>query len=75
MKLKEYIEALNGLSEDHPELLDMEVIYSSDDEGNNYQKVHNHPCAAQVENIKDWSLEMVGIGEEDVEEANCVIIN
>lgn len=40
MTLREYIEALTKSVEDTPELLDMEVIYSSDDEGNAFNRVH-----------------------------------
>ena len=38
MTLKEYAESINKLAEKYPDIL---VVYSSDDEGNNFQKVHN----------------------------------
>jgi hypothetical protein len=36
MKLKEYAETINKLAERYP---DLEVVYSSDDEGNSFQKL------------------------------------
>ena len=40
MKLTKYIEKLQELLEEHG---DLELIYSSDDEGNNYNRVHYEP--------------------------------
>ena len=37
--LKEYLERLNKLVEEHPEYLDLPLIYSVDDEGNRYEYV------------------------------------
>lgn len=37
MKLREYLEELQEFVETFPECLDMDVIYSRDDEGNGYQ--------------------------------------
>ncbi len=38
MTLKKYAEIINKLAEEYPDVL---VVYASDDEGNNFQKV-NH---------------------------------
>lgn len=43
MKFKEYVEQLLALLHEKPATGDMEVVYSSDDEGNNYQKVVYDP--------------------------------
>ena len=43
MNLREYIENLNKFAEEHPEYLDLDVIYASDDEGNDYDYVSNEP--------------------------------
>ena len=51
MKLREYIANLQKLAEERPETLDMDVIYSKDDEGNGYGQVYYAP----------------GIGEHDSE--------
>lgn len=42
MKLGEYIENLNKLAAEHPEYLDLDVINSSDDEGNDYNFILGH---------------------------------
>ena len=44
MKLREYIENLNKLATEHPEYLDLDVIYASDDEGNYYNEVNYEPA-------------------------------
>lgn len=79
MKLKEYIDKLNQLIEDYPKALGMEVIYSHDDEGNEYQKLWASPTLCQVEDIKTSRfIEIVGFnGDEDIliEYCNAVCIN
>ena len=40
MKFKEFLEKANKLAEENPKSLDMEVVYSKDDEGNGYGNVH-----------------------------------
>jgi len=40
MKLKKYLESLNKLAKDHPESLDLDIIYASDDEGNSFNPVN-----------------------------------
>lgn len=42
MLLKEYIAQLARLAKENPEALEMQVIYSRDDEGNGFQPVHYH---------------------------------
>ena len=59
MKLTKYIEKLQELLKEHG---DLELIYSSDDEGNNYSKVHYEPSlvnyiASDREVIHDDDLE------------------
>ena len=46
MKLSEYIKRLQELKKEHG---NVEVIYSMDDEGNGFQKVHYHPTAGIFE--------------------------
>lgn len=43
MTLKEYLYKLNKLVEENKELLDMDVIYSIDDEGNGFRYVIMNP--------------------------------
>ena len=40
MKLKEYAKQINKLVKNHP---NADVVYSIDDEGNNYRDVYYHP--------------------------------
>lgn len=40
IKLKDYIKRLNKLAEENPDAI---LIYSSDDEGNNYNEIHFEP--------------------------------
>lgn len=43
MKLREYLEELNTMVQERPEILDYELVYSSDDEGNYYHKIFYTP--------------------------------
>ena len=40
MKLSKYLEDLNELVKHNPDILDYDVVYSHDDEGNCFQKVN-----------------------------------
>jgi len=66
MKLKEYIEQLQKFAEMNPETLDMDVIYSRDDEGNGFQQVHYAPSKGFYEDMEF---------EEGDEDVNAVCIN
>lgn len=68
MKFKDYLKAINELAEEYPESLEMEVIYSHDDEGNEYQKVINFPYLVEVEDLEDYrNLEILIYDEENRE--------
>lgn len=43
MKLKDFVENLHEMILESPELLEMTVITSSDDEGNSFDEVHYIP--------------------------------
>lgn len=43
MTLKTFIDSLNNLVQDHPEALEMKVVYSIDEEGNSFHTVQNDP--------------------------------
>lgn len=49
MNLREYLEKLNKLVEENPNYLELEVIYSSDDEGNSYSNIHHEPTPVFIE--------------------------
>jgi hypothetical protein len=66
MKLKEYITVLKDIEKTHP---DVEVVCSSDDEGNTFSKVHYHPTLGHFDG-HDWRL-----CASDGGEVNAVCIN
>jgi hypothetical protein len=59
MKLKQYIKKLKALEKEYGDLI---VVYSIDDEGNDYQKVELDPTLMQVENIENRYLETTDEG-------------
>ena len=81
--LKDYLENLNKFVKEFPEALEYQVIYSHDDEGNEYQRVINEPTLCQLEepNQKSYRfLELVGFYDNncmniDRKDCNAVIIN
>lgn len=74
MKFGEYLENLQELLEEHPELVNAEVIYSIDDEGNDYKHVHWGPTPGNY-SCRDF------VSESDIEDdesdlpINAVLIN
>lgn len=79
--LKNYLKSLQELVEEFPEALEYPVIYSHDDEGNEYQRVINEPTLCQLEDTNQKSyrfLELVGFHNGDDilrEDCNVVIMN
>ena len=81
--VKELIEELQQLVLLKPECENYQIIYSHDDEGNEYQRVINKLCLCQLENPEQKSyrfLELVGFYANDendimLEDCNAVIIN
>lgn len=74
MKLGEYLENLAELLQKHPELIDVDVVYSIDDEGNDYGIVNWSPS---VGHFNEQHREF--ISEDDIEDEefsiNAVLIN
>ena len=71
MKLKEYIKELQNIEKEHGGNLD--VVYSSDAEGNSYDKVYYTPSVGNY-NDREWvSLD----NDEDFgdRKVNAVIVN
>lgn len=78
MKLRQFLDNLNKLVLEHPEALEMEVITSSDAEGNNFTPVHYGPSIGffeieggsgqfyDKEGLEDWGL------EEGCENSVCI---
>lgn len=79
--VKQLIEHLQELIKLKPECENYQIIYSHDDEGNEYQRVINEPSLCQLENPNQQSyrnLELVGFLNNDnivLKDCNAVIIN
>jgi hypothetical protein len=67
MTLKEYIENLNQFVKENPQTLDMQVIASKDDEGNDYSAVYFTPSIISSEVYEDYP--------KDSSQTNAVCIN
>lgn len=67
MKLKKYFEKIKKLISENPEILEYNVVYSSDDEGNTYSEVHFTPSIGNYDNEE--------FKEESDEENNAICIN
>lgn len=78
MKAKEFYKSLGELLQENPSYGDLELVYSTDDEGNDYHHVNNYPTAAQFHDMEEYFLELVGYKGEDTiadEDINGIIIN
>mgnify|MGYP001768904570 CR=1 FL=1 len=78
MKLREYMMALNELVKKNPSFLDLDIIYSRDDEGNGYQEICFSPVPGRYE---DGEFESCDYDEDDNEidipddEINAICMN
>lgn len=76
MKFGEYLENLQDLLRDRPELIDAEVISSIDDEGNGYNNINWGPTPGNYNNDSDEF-----ISEDDIRDdysdlpLNVILIN
>lgn len=87
MTFKEYTKRCNELIKKYPKCADFEVVYASDDEGNEYAKCYSMPTITQIEDLsQNRFLELVGFFDdskiqEDKDrdiaftDCNAVIIN
>jgi hypothetical protein len=58
MRLREYLENIKKLVEKHPEALELELVYSRDDEGNDYDTVDYEPdLGVYDEDEREWMSE------------------
>ena len=74
MKLGEYLENLAELLQEHPELIDAEVVYSIDDEGNDYDSVNWNPAAGNFDKRSREFISEHYIEDEEMS-INAVLIN
>ena len=49
MKLKDYKKQLDDLVKENPEILELDIVHSSDDEGNSFQLANFGPCMGNFE--------------------------
>ena len=71
MKLKEYLNNLIEMVKKNPEIEEYDVIYASDNEGNDFKPVIFTPTIMKVLNEGDYSLEV----ETQSESPNAICIN
>jgi hypothetical protein len=75
MTVKEYIKNLENFIKKNPEILDMKVITSVDDEGNAFNLVHYSPSKGIYENNTFISIdECKKLGKKN-SEINAVCVN
>lgn len=84
MKFKDYLKAMNEIAKEYPSSLKMEVIYSVDDEGNDYQKIVIFPSLCEVEDLSERNLDIIGYLsdktnryelESSIRKCNAILIN
>jgi hypothetical protein len=78
--VQDLIDNLQKLVKIKPECKDFPIIYSTDDEGNEYSKIYYIPNFTQVGDLEERYLEVIGHYSKDndyiaLEDCNCVIIN
>lgn len=75
MTLKEYIEELKKFAEENPETLEMQVITSGDDEGNEYNSVCYTPSKGIFEDGDFIPEEEYEDYDREETETNAVCVN
>jgi hypothetical protein len=74
MKLKQYLDNLNRLVKETPEILDLELVYSGDEEGNDFHPLNYLPTLGVFrdgEFVSKAYLEDMELTEDDIN-ALCV---
>lgn len=80
MKLKDFLENINQMIQENPDLLEFEVVYAKDDEGNEFDNITYEPSLGYFD-VADWNFihkdnfeEMQDDGWDDLE-VNSICIN
>lgn len=77
--VKELINNLQEMIKEYPESENFPIIYSHDDEGNEYQKINNYPCLIQIQDLtQNRFLEVIKFqGQEsiNIKDYNAILIN
>ena len=75
MKFKEFLDNLNKYAKSNPKSLELDVIPSSDDEGNSYNYVNYSPSKGVFQDgefIEEGELEDWGVSKTNI---NTVCVN
>ena len=75
MKLKEFLENLNELVKENPQVLEYEVIYAKDDEGNGFSEIVYTPSVGFLDDDSEFTDEVSEDWDELEEEPNVICIN
>jgi len=77
MKFKSYVESLNKILAENPESAEYDVIYSHDDEGNNFQKVNYDGTIGYFDGTYYGDFTKLSqLEEEDIyEKPNAICVN
>ena len=75
MTLKEFTENLEKFIEENPEILNMQVVTSSDDEGNSFNLVYYPPSKGIFEDREFTPFSQYADYNRDKDETNSVCIN
>jgi hypothetical protein len=76
LTVQDVLETLQDMIKDNPEIADFPVIYSIDDEGNNYHLNSYIPSLFYAENFNEYSVDAIHADNLPSELAcNCVCIN
>lgn len=76
MKLKEYIDNLNQLVNERPELLELDVIYAKDEEGNGFEELYYGPTVGCLTEDREFvPFDQYEDFELDETNTNSICIN
>ena len=68
MTVNEYTNNLIQLLKKNPEIGELEVIYSQDDEGNSYQKVNFHASLLKTKGLNNQYIDVeIQIDEDEID--------
>jgi len=68
MTVNEYINNLTQLLKKNPEIAELEVIYSQDDEGNSYQKVNFYASLLKTTGLNNQYIDVdIQIHEDEID--------
>ena len=75
--VREFLEDINEEVKNHPELLDMPIIYATDDEGNDFHLVCSNTTKVFYENSDThYGINVTVSSEEETnDEFNALLIN